>query len=55
VVFELEDEILVTVETYSAELQVSQPQEVSIYQHTLERLRPAALWADEAIQAIRTL
>jgi transcriptional regulator with XRE-family HTH domain len=55
VVFELEDEILVTVETYSAELQVSQPQEVSIYQHTLERLRPSALWADKAIQAIRAL
>jgi Domain of unknown function (DUF5753) len=55
VVFELEDETLVTVETYSAALQVSQPQEVAIYQHTLERLRPAARWANEAIQAIRSL
>jgi hypothetical protein len=54
VVFELGDETLVTVETYSAELQVNEPQEVLVYQRTLERLRRAALWADQAIQIIRT-
>jgi transcriptional regulator with XRE-family HTH domain len=54
VVFELADETLVTVETYSAELQVNEPQEVSVYQRTLERLRHSALWADEAIHIIRT-
>jgi hypothetical protein len=54
VVFELGDETLVTVETYSAELQVNEPQEVLVYQRTLERLRGAALWADQAIQIIRT-
>jgi len=54
VIFELADETLVTVETYSTQLQVNEPQEVSVYQHTLERLKPSALWADEAIQAIRT-
>jgi transcriptional regulator with XRE-family HTH domain len=54
VVFELGDETLVTVETYSAELQVNEPQEVLVYQRTLESLRRAALWADQAIQIIRT-
>ena len=54
VVFELGDETLVTVETYSAELQVNEPQEVLVYQRTLERLRRAAVWADQAIQIIRT-
>lgn len=53
VIFELDDEALVTVETYSAEMQVNDPQEVAVFWHTMDRLRPAAQWGEEAIQTIR--
>jgi len=53
VIFELDDEELVTVETLSAELQVSEPQEVAVYRRTLERYRSAARWGDQAVRAIR--
>jgi hypothetical protein len=55
VIFELETDTLVTVETLSAELQVNEPHEVAVYRRTLERYRDAALWADLAVQAIREL
>jgi hypothetical protein len=55
VIFELGDDLLVTVETYSAELQVNDPQEVGVYPRTLERYRNAALWADDVIQAISAM
>jgi hypothetical protein len=55
VIFELADDALITVETLSAELQVNEPEEVAVYRRTLERYRSAALWADEAVQVIRTL
>jgi transcriptional regulator with XRE-family HTH domain len=53
VIFELDDEELVTVETLSAELQVNEPQEVAVYRRTLERYRGAARWGDQAVRAIR--
>jgi hypothetical protein len=55
VIFELDDEALVTVETYSAEMQVNDPQEVAVYRRTLDRLRESALWGDRAIEVIRDL
>jgi transcriptional regulator with XRE-family HTH domain len=55
VIFELDDDALVTVETLSAELQVNEPQEIEVYRRTLERYRGAALWGEEAIAAIRAL
>jgi len=55
VIFELDDDALVTVETYSAELQVHDPQEVAVYRRTMDRFRPAARWGDEALQEIRSL
>jgi transcriptional regulator with XRE-family HTH domain len=55
VIFELEGDTLVTVETLSAELQVNEPQEIEVYRRTLERYRGSALWADNAIQTIRAL
>jgi hypothetical protein len=48
--FELDDEALVTVETYSAEMQVNEPQEVAVYRRTLDRFRESALWGDRAIE-----
>jgi transcriptional regulator with XRE-family HTH domain len=55
VVFEMDDDTLITVETLSAELQVNEPEEIQVYRRTLERYRSAALWADQAVQVIRTL
>jgi transcriptional regulator with XRE-family HTH domain len=55
VIFELDDEALVTVETLSAELQVNEPEEIAVYRRTLERYRSAALWGDEAVRALRAL
>jgi Domain of unknown function (DUF5753) len=42
VVFELEDETLVTVETYSTELQLHDPQDIERYRTVLQHLRQAA-------------
>jgi hypothetical protein len=55
VIFELDDEALVTVETFSAEMQVNDPQEVAVYRRTLDRFRESALWGDRAIEVIRGL
>jgi transcriptional regulator with XRE-family HTH domain len=55
VIFELDDDALVTVETLSAELQVNEPLEIEVYRRTLERYRGAAVWGEEAIAAIRAL
>jgi transcriptional regulator with XRE-family HTH domain len=55
VIFELDDEALITVETLSAELQINEPQEMEVYRRTLERYRGAALWHEDAIAAVRTL
>jgi transcriptional regulator with XRE-family HTH domain len=55
VIFELDDEALVTVETYSAEMQVNDPQEVAVYRRTLDRFRETARWGDQAIEAMRGL
>lgn len=55
VVFELADDALITVETLSAELQINEPQEMEVYQRTLERYRGAALWSEDAIAAVRAL
>jgi transcriptional regulator with XRE-family HTH domain len=55
VIFELDDEALITVETLSAELQINEPQEMEVYRRTLERYRGAALWSEEALAAIRAL
>lgn len=55
VVFELDDDALITVETLSAELQINEPQEMEVYQRTLERYRGAALWSEDAIAAVRAL
>jgi transcriptional regulator with XRE-family HTH domain len=55
VLWELEGETLVTVETLSAELQINEPQELEVYRRTLERYRGAALWSDEAIAVVRGL
>lgn len=55
VIFELDDEALVTVETYSAEMQVNDPGEVAVYRRTLDRFREIALWEDQAIEAMRGL
>jgi hypothetical protein len=55
VLWELEGETLVTVETLSAELQISEPQEIEVYRRTLERYRAAARWGEEAIAAVRVL
>jgi len=55
VIFELDEDALITVETLSAELQINEPQEMEVYRRTLERYRGAALWDDRAVQMIRTL
>jgi transcriptional regulator with XRE-family HTH domain len=55
VIFELDDDALVTVETLSAELQVNEPEEIAVYRRTLERYRSAALWHEDAIVAVRAL
>jgi transcriptional regulator with XRE-family HTH domain len=55
VIFELDDDPLVTVETYSAEMQVSDPQDVAVYRRTLDRLRPVARWAEDATQEIHAI
>jgi transcriptional regulator with XRE-family HTH domain len=55
VVFELDDDALITVETLSAELQVNEPEEIAVYRRSLERYRAAALWGGEAARAIREL
>ena len=55
VLFELDDEAVVTVETYSAEMQVNDPQEVAVYRRTLDRFRETARWGDQAIETIRSL
>ncbi len=55
VIFELDDDALVSVETLSAELQVNEPLEIEVYRRTLGRYRGAALWSEEAIAAIRAL
>lgn len=54
VLWEMEGETLVTVETLSAELQIHEP-EIAVYRRTLERYRDAALWDDLAVRAIREL
>jgi hypothetical protein len=55
VLFDLDDDALVTVETYSAEMQVNDPQEVAVYRRTLERLREIAVWSREAISTIQSI
>lgn len=55
VIFELADSPLVTVETYSAELQVNDPQEVEVYRRTLDRLKTMAQWADSAMREIQAI
>jgi hypothetical protein len=55
VIFELDDDALVTVETYSAEMQVNDPQEVAVYRRTLDRFAEVAHWGDRAIEAMRGL
>jgi transcriptional regulator with XRE-family HTH domain len=55
VIFELADDPLVTVETYSAEIQVNDPQGVEVYRRTLNRLRTVAKWADSAMREIQTI
>jgi hypothetical protein len=55
VVFERDDEAVVTVETYSAEMQVHDPQEVAVYRRTLDRLREMAVWSDDAIAVIQMI
>jgi transcriptional regulator with XRE-family HTH domain len=55
VIFESDDETLITVETLSAELQVNEPEETQVYRRTLERYRSATVWADQAVRVIRTL
>jgi transcriptional regulator with XRE-family HTH domain len=52
VIFELGEDTLITVETLSAELQVSDALEIEVYRRTLERYRSDALWAEDAIGAI---
>jgi hypothetical protein len=55
VIWELEDdETLVTVETLSVLVQVHEPEEVAIYERTLERYRQSAIWSDEAVRWIQT-
>ncbi len=43
VIFELEDESLVTAETYSTELQLHDTQDIARYRQVLDQLRPAAI------------
>jgi hypothetical protein len=51
VMWELEDETLITVETYSAELQVRDPADVQRYQEVWTRLMEDAVGGDEWIRA----
>jgi len=55
VVFELGEDTFVNVETYSAGIQVHDPQEVEVYRRTLDRFRAAAKWADSAVREIQTI
>jgi transcriptional regulator with XRE-family HTH domain len=55
VIFELGDDPLVTVETYSAEMQVSDPQDVAVYWRTVDRLRPVARWGEDATREIHAI
>jgi transcriptional regulator with XRE-family HTH domain len=55
IVTELPEEIVVIIETITAELQVREPQDVEVYQEYLGRLRRLAVWADEAISLIQTI
>jgi hypothetical protein len=50
VMWELEDETLITVETYSAELQVRDPADVQRYQEVWARLMEDAVGGDEWIR-----
>jgi hypothetical protein len=53
VIFELEDESLVTAETYSTELQLHDTQDIARYRQVLDQLRPAA--APDAAALIRAI
>jgi len=53
VIFELEDESLVTAETYSTELQLHDTQDIARYRQVLDQLRPAA--AEDAAALIRAI
>jgi hypothetical protein len=55
VLWEMEDETLVTVETLSVELQVREPVEVAVYRRTLDRYKDAAQWGRQAIEVIQGL
>jgi hypothetical protein len=55
VVWELEGETLVTVETLSVLVEVHEPEEVAIYRRTLERYRESAMWREEAVRWIQTM
>ena len=55
VVWELEGETLVTVETYSAELTIQESQDVARYHEVLDRLRLTARAEEAAIRAISGL
>jgi hypothetical protein len=52
VVFEMPDETIVSIETYSAELVVSDPAEVEVYALTLQRLRSVAQWGAGAFRPL---
>ena len=50
-----EDDPLVIVETYTAELQVRDARDVELYRSYLGRLRRVAQWQDRANRLIRTV
>jgi transcriptional regulator with XRE-family HTH domain len=54
VVFEA-DEIVITVETYTAELSIREPSDIATYRQYLDRLRAMAQWADTAVREIQTM
>jgi len=54
VVWELAAETLVTVETYTAELTIQEPQDVARYYEVLERLHPTARTGSAGMDLIRT-
>lgn len=52
---ELPEEMVIIIETITAELQIRDPRDIEVYQQYLERLRRLAIWGDGANQMISAI
>jgi len=55
VIFEDDDEIRVTAETYTTELTTNDLRDIAVYQLVMERFRKVAQWQERAISLIRMI